>query len=156
LQKPLATVRDYADLHAALRARAAALNVSRETIDDIAGLQAGYAAKLLAPNPQGSLRVMGHYTLGLMLGALGLKLLVVVDDAALAKVARRLVQRCPGQTRDFDAKRDSISSEDATVFRYFSALGSLGGRARVSKISPARRKAIARKAARARWSSRGA
>ena len=44
---PIATVRSYDELHAALRARADALSVSHEATDDVSGLRAGYAGKLL-------------------------------------------------------------------------------------------------------------
>jgi hypothetical protein len=47
----LATVHNYHELHAALRARAAELRITREAIDAVAGLQGGYPAKALAPIP---------------------------------------------------------------------------------------------------------
>jgi hypothetical protein len=49
LLRPLATVRDYPELHAALRARQEALGVSIETLSAVTGLS--YAAKLLEPLP---------------------------------------------------------------------------------------------------------
>ena len=48
-RRTLGVVRDYAQLHALLRQRADALNISRETIDQVAGLTAGYSATVLAP-----------------------------------------------------------------------------------------------------------
>ena len=65
--KAIGVVTSYSDLHAILRQRAEALNVSRLTIDDIAGLQSGYAAKLLQPRPKNQL---GPMSLGAVLGAL--------------------------------------------------------------------------------------
>jgi hypothetical protein len=47
----LGEVWSYEDLHRIMRARANDLNLSREAIDAIAGLQSGYAAKLLSPRP---------------------------------------------------------------------------------------------------------
>lgn len=38
-----------------------------------------------------------------------------------------------------------------TLTRYFSALGKMGGPARARSLTPARRKAIASKAGKARW-----
>jgi hypothetical protein len=53
----------------------------------------GYASKLLSPIPY---RTVGLLSLGPLLGALGLKLAVLPDAEALAKVRHRLPQRCPG------------------------------------------------------------
>ena len=86
----IAEVRSWNDLHAALRARAESLNVSRLVLDELSGLQSGYASKLLAPVP---IRHFGRGSLGAMLGALGLKLVVQEDKEALARVAGRLVRR---------------------------------------------------------------
>jgi hypothetical protein len=86
----IAEVRSWNDLHAALRARAESLNVSRLVLDELSGLQSGYASKLLAPGP---IRHFGRVSLGAMLGALGLKLVVQEDKEALARVAGRLVRR---------------------------------------------------------------
>lgn len=47
----IAEVRSWNDLHAAFRARAESLNVSRLVLDELSGLQSGYASKLLAPVP---------------------------------------------------------------------------------------------------------
>jgi hypothetical protein len=86
----IAEVRSWNDLHAALRARAESLNVSRLVLDELSGLQSGYASKLLAPVP---MRHFGRVSLGAMLGALGLKLVVQEDKEALARIAGRLVRR---------------------------------------------------------------
>jgi len=45
---PLAIVHDYDDLVAAIRARRDELQVTHMTIDDVSGIQPGYASKLLA------------------------------------------------------------------------------------------------------------
>jgi hypothetical protein len=86
----LATIRDYSDLVAALRARANALDVSRGTIDEVAGLPSGYAGKLLALVPS---KTLGRVSLGPVLGALGVMLVLVEDAAALDRVRDRLVKR---------------------------------------------------------------
>lgn len=92
--RELAIVRDYDDLHAVLRARADELNVSRLTIDHVAGLQDGYTAKLLAPVP---LKRVGAISMGPLLAALGLALVVVEDPEALERVSSRLVPRYSGR-----------------------------------------------------------
>src|SRR4051794_38656581 len=86
----LAIVRDYKELIAAIRARRDALDITHETIDAVAGLQAGYTSKLLVDPP---MKCAGRVSLGAMLGALGLMLLVVEDPAALERVRARLTKR---------------------------------------------------------------
>jgi hypothetical protein len=83
-------IRSYADLLVTLRARRDELRVSHETIDEVAGLQPGYASKLLAPNPT---RRLGYLSLGLMLGGLGLRMTIGEDAEALARIRRRLEVR---------------------------------------------------------------
>jgi hypothetical protein len=84
--KLLATVRDYDELIAAIRTRRDELQVTHETI----GIPSGYASKLLTDPP---IKRMGMISLGPMLGALGLMLVVVEDPAALSRVRGRLVNR---------------------------------------------------------------
>jgi hypothetical protein len=70
----------------AIRARQDELDLSCETIDEIAGLPARYTSKLLAPVP---LRGISHMSLTAILGALGIGLVVVEDSVQRAKVADR-------------------------------------------------------------------
>jgi hypothetical protein len=70
----------------AIRERQDELDLSCETIDEIAGLPARYTAKLLAPVP---LRGISHMSLTAILGALGIGLVVVEDVAQREKVEDR-------------------------------------------------------------------
>jgi hypothetical protein len=88
--RALAVARDYDELLAAIRARRDALKVPHLVIDDVAGLQTGYASKLLADPP---IRNLGAVTLGPLLGTLGLAIALVHDGAALVKVEDRLTPR---------------------------------------------------------------
>lgn len=88
--KSLATVRDYDGLIAAIRARREELDVSLQTIDEVSGVQSGYAGKLLCNPP---MKHLGPMSLGVILGTLGLMLVVVEDPEALARVRGRLVRR---------------------------------------------------------------
>lgn len=72
--RTLATVRNYHDLVAVLRARADEMRVSRETIDSAAKLQKGYSAKMLSSTP---VKGVGQSSLGPLLSMLGLELVVV-------------------------------------------------------------------------------
>jgi hypothetical protein len=68
----------YDGLQRGLRARADELQLSRTQIEELAGLTGGHASKLLAPYP---IKAIGRTTLGPMLYALKLKLLIVPDDS---------------------------------------------------------------------------
>jgi hypothetical protein len=75
-------VRSYDDLISALRARADQLAISREAISELAGLPDRYAAKVLS---LGQVKRIGMASLGPLLGALSLKLIVISDDEALER-----------------------------------------------------------------------
>jgi hypothetical protein len=81
-----------AELQSLLRARAEQLQISREQLDDLAGLAKGYASKLLAPSP---VKKIGLVTMPALLGALGLKLVLVDDPEQRARIAERFTPRNP-------------------------------------------------------------
>lgn len=88
--RQIAVVHDYDGLHAALRARADELRISRESIDANAGFQDGYTGKLLAPVP---IKGIGQVTLGPLLTVLGLKIVLIEDADALTRYAKRAKKR---------------------------------------------------------------
>ena len=94
----LAEATDYASLLDAFRARAAELGITRLENDQIGGLTSGHASKLLAPTP---IKNVGSVSLGPLLGALALKLVVVEDEAMLARITGRIRHTGPhaGQPR---------------------------------------------------------
>jgi hypothetical protein len=87
------TFTDYRTLVETCRARAAELGLSRVEIDRLAGLPAGYSGKVLGKKavddvglPQKkSSKKMWPVALESMLGVLGLKILLIEDDAATAR-----------------------------------------------------------------------
>jgi hypothetical protein len=95
-RRELAIVSEYSELHAALRRRMHELDISRETLNEIAGLQSGYSGKLLAPLPG---RILGPISLGAILGALALKLVIIEDPAQLERLRPRLTKRHRGYRR---------------------------------------------------------
>jgi hypothetical protein len=137
-------VRDYAQLVRAIRTWIAELGTAGETIDDVAGLPLRYTMKLLAPVP---VKGIGRTSLGPLLGALGLKLVVAVDHEVLARIRPRLIGRhhaslalLPvGKPRQ---KAYTINSTEVSL---------LYNERRTLKLSPSRRSSIARIAAKARW-----
>jgi hypothetical protein len=116
----LGEIRSYEDLHGLLRARANALQISREQLDDIAGFQNGYAGKLMAPRP---LRKLGAMSLSCILPALGAKLVLVEDPAALARIGGRLVKRDPAKVRHATA----IVVSFTITKRFLRQIGRKGG-----------------------------
>jgi hypothetical protein len=83
----IATIHEYSDLVDALRRWFLdGVGTSFDAVDEVAGLPARYCSKLLATEP---MKGFGRKTLGPVLGAGGLKLLLVVDEPALAKVRHR-------------------------------------------------------------------
>jgi hypothetical protein len=81
---------DYNQMITVPRARAADLNLSGETIDEVSGLPSRYAAKLLGPN---QIRRLGATSLGAFLGALAVRCLIVEDKAALERLKTRIIPR---------------------------------------------------------------
>jgi hypothetical protein len=73
---------DYRTLIEICRARADELALSREEIDRLSGLPAGYSGKLLGSGRSKDPKRMWPTSLELMLGVLGLKILLIEDEAA--------------------------------------------------------------------------
>jgi hypothetical protein len=92
----LGTISSYDDLHAALRRRADELKLSRRTIDDLAGLADGYVEKLLGPR---QVKKFSVRSLGAILSALGVKLVLVEDPIARAAIDLNEPKRCEYQVR---------------------------------------------------------
>jgi len=144
-EHPLAVVRTTDDLRAILRARFTELGVSLETVDYVAGLPTRYTAKLLGLQPSKS---FGPISFEALLGAAGLKLLVLEDAEALDRVRTRLV---PLQRIDSSgARRRRVIIKFRHEF--MREIGKLGGQK--SYANALRRKAISearRQAALKRW-----
>jgi hypothetical protein len=85
-------INNYRGLVETCRARADELELSRAEIDRIGGLPAGYAGKLLGNGSAKKPKRMWPVGLEAMLGALGLRILIIEDDAASA---RTLALRTP-------------------------------------------------------------
>lgn len=151
--RELATVRDYDGLHAAFRSRASELQVTREAIDAVSGLQEGYAAKLLAPVP---IRMAAKESLGPLLAALGLVLIVAEDAETLAKITKRMAKRRKKERVGTDAGTTMLAQRRHKRRRFlpFKEAPEFAKIARAQQLlrqNPRQRQSIAKKAARARW-----
>ena len=137
----IASVSSMADIRDALRARFEALEISRATIDEAAGLADGHASKLLA-----GLKNFGTVTLFPVLETAGLRLALVEDADATAR-AQALPKRTSQQVRH----RVSTHLMEACRTAVLHELTSKAGKARMTKMTAAARKRIAKLAAKARW-----
>lgn len=136
----IATVTSYDELIAAFRARADELKVTRETLDSVTGLQTGYSGKLLAPVPMKSL---GRVSLGPMLQAMGLAIVLVEDPEALRRFAGQHAER---KRTELATGKPEILTRPISL-RKLRRMARLGGIKRAEKLSPKKRKMIALKAA---------
>ena len=139
----IAVVSDLAGLHRAIREWVAEMNVSRATIDHVGGLPDGHTSKLLAPAP---LKRFGHVSLGLMLGACGLELWVMLNDEKLRQLKDRLT---PKKAIPSAAWKDYVLVQRIARSELVER-GRKGGLAR-SKMPKGKLSQLQRRAIRARW-----
>jgi hypothetical protein len=141
----LAEVNGYGDLHRTMRQQAEELQVSRETLDAVSGVQSGYSGKLLADPP---IKILGWDLAPCFLPTLGLKLLIAKDPAALAKLSHRMPKKDMRWSR---VKRRPTPSQRARALlkKMLSRNGRLGGQVANGLRSVEERKEIARRGARA-------
>jgi hypothetical protein len=128
MNEPLAVIREYEDLRALMARRRRELGFSQLVLDEIAGLQNGYSAKLEA-----SIKNFGDMSLGVVLAALGIVLIAIPaagTDAKAVAVTNASIEKRKRVRRLLAAK---------------------GGRARAAALTPAERRAAARHAGKTRW-----
>ena len=144
-EQPLGVCRTADDLRAVLRARFAALGVSFETVDHVAGLPTRYCAKVLGLQPT---RSFGQISLDALLGAAGIKLVAFEDTEALDRVRSRLA---PLQRIDHTAapKRKIVVK---FTREFMAEIGRLGGsKSNANRIRKQQRSLINRANALKRW-----
>ena len=143
------TVTDAEGLIEAFRARKDALELSNATIDELGGLCAGHADKVLGPSRTKGLSVM---TLEVLLGVLALKLVVVEDPEAAARMVDRWGIRSKPHVRDKCSRMSKKVLESArpVILKELSAKAAVGRKA----IPAEKRSEIARRAAQSRWKLR--
>src|SRR5258706_4245510 len=90
-------ITNYRSLVDVCKSRAIELELSRSELDRIGGLPAGYAAKILGSGNSKNPKRMWPVSMEVVLGTLGLKLLLIEDEAA---TARTLMLRIPVETRN--------------------------------------------------------
>lgn len=156
-----APIRNMPELIAALCARRDELNISHETIDNIAGLQSGYTSKLLAPKP---IKNLGPMSFSALLGALGLALVAVPDPQAVAAVEGRWQPRRrkpsvfivvePSSSTSLSISERMREIRKLVKKENLVKAGKNGGKRRAKAMAKRARQAQAAHAARKRWASR--
>jgi hypothetical protein len=81
---------DYPALLTAIRKRVSELNVSLECVDGIAGTPDRYLSKLTCSPPA---KYLSAFSMFLVLGALGLRVALIHDPAAMERIQSRLIRR---------------------------------------------------------------
>lgn len=154
-------LRTAADIVEAYRRRVAELGLTHATVDAISGLPDGYTSKLLAPTP---MKTMSRKAIELLNGALGMGFVVAIDEAQVKRVEKRWVKRkrpyygVPSMVLSIDnevPREIQISPELSKHLASPSVMrerGRLGNIARNKRLSPWKRRVLARRAANARWS----
>lgn len=132
-------VTDYEALHEGLIDRVEDLNVSRITIDEEGGFQPGYASKLLCNPP---MKNLGPKTLGGMLKATGMALVLVVDDERFAATRAQMSKR----------KRvvPAIGGKVRPTWLFTKDKAREMGKKRWANLTPEQRQRLARRGAKAR------
>jgi hypothetical protein len=139
----LAICRSYADLPHAIRRYCERKGITRQRLDQRTGLADGHSAKLLAPS---AVRVLGRISLGLVLDALELELVLQMRAKAAATGGEQTYA-------DENASEGKPARQDWRRNRG-TAWGKRMAARRALQMTPAQRSANARKAAQARWAAR--
>ena len=146
--RALATVTDYAGLVAAIKARVGELEISYETADELAGLTERHFSKLLAPIPT---RGFGPSTMGKVLAALGLVLIVSEDAERMCRIQPRLSEMPKKAKHASVTMRPAKKRKKKGYWRGNTAWSEVMNARRHLILSEAERRASARNAARIRW-----
>jgi hypothetical protein len=148
----------YDALIGIFRARFDELGITGECSDHLGGLASGHTTKLLT---KGHMKRFGPVTLGAILGVLGLKMVVTVDQEQLAQISGRLT---PAKFRRWHAaadkamptKRRPAKRRPAKTYYFGNPVNARLARAKATLLmSPMQRRRAARHAALVRWRRRG-
>lgn len=149
MARTIGTADSYAGLLDLLRKRSAEIGMTRLELDDAAGLTNGHASKLLSSIP---IKGFGPQTLGPVLTALGCRITLEVDEEMLARITKRIA---PLAKSRIDASETMLPKRkrNRRGFRGTDAANVMNAR-RYLVVPEAKRKAIARRAARSRWANK--
>lgn len=146
MTEPIAVIRSYDDLVAALRAAKAKHGLSNKWCDDIGGLTDGQTDKVLGPTQSKGLSRM---LMDVYFEMFAIEFHMVINLDAAKRMESRWEQRERGKV----APPQSVLSKkliERAKPHVFKAAGKLGASIRLSKLSPELRSKIARKAGKSR------
>jgi hypothetical protein len=150
--EPLGIGCSYDDLIRFVRERAVAMGMTDVMIVEFGGFTPGHVGKLLGAKRTKNL---GPLTLGMMLGALGLKFAIIEDAEATARIRSRYEPSEKSKRVLSDAQTPRIEIGSAIAQQLLRDMGRENGRAGalafMQKTTPFQRSQSARKAAKARW-----
>lgn len=144
---PLGECHDYDGLRSILRRRAEFLNVPRLELDRVSGLANGYVSAILSESGR---KQIGPHSLGPLLTALGLKMVIVEDVKATQRFATRCELRTPNMAHT-NTRRLGRNALNRAKLVIFEELGRRGGRALFAKMTTAEKTERGRCAALTRW-----
>jgi hypothetical protein len=136
-------VTDYEALREGFIDRAEDLNVTRLALDEAGGFTGGHSAKILCTPP---IKDLGKVSLGKMLKATGMALVLVIDDERFAPVKATMAKRKKTMRAVARIRRVKGLFTKENAGKY--------GKKRWDGITPEIRKKIMRKVAKARWKQR--
>jgi hypothetical protein len=149
-QHIIAEIRGYDEFVSALRARVGELGVACESVDHVAGTPLRYTSKLLAkPIP---VREFGRRSLGPVLQTLGVKLILALDDQGpYEQLKARLIP-----VKHAGSAMQAMKKPRPRRYFFQEPGAAVLARARqLLKQGVRQRRAIAKIAAKARWSRNG-
>jgi len=144
-ERIIGTAHDYAGLVTVLKQRVAELGQPMETLDVVGGLPLRYTSKLLAPR---AVKNLGPVSMGPLLAALGLKMIIVEDAEMLARVSKFSAWRTDAHAAIRTRKRRKKSH----YLKGNSEWGRLMTVRRLAVLSPRKRRRLAKHANAVRWS----
>ena len=133
---------EYSDFVQIVRNRVLELGIHSARFEALAGLPIGYLSKLTSAHP---IRRIGLVSMGPLLSAMGVKLVMVEDPSGTARL-RRLPPRNASFVRAMPADACIVLTP-----RMLKRIRRLGGQARMAQLTREGRRELARKAATARW-----
>jgi hypothetical protein len=139
---------DTAEFVRVVRAEVEALNITREYLDELCGFTRGHSQKLLAVPPT---RNPLPQTLFELAGGAGLKVCLVVDPEARAKMQRRRAYAQRNSKGRTTATHGARAKTIGMIHEIGVVNGKLGAAARMAKLTPQQRSEIASIAAKIRW-----
>lgn len=146
-ERHLATVNGYQGLIAAIRARKEELRMSDRDLEELAGLTPGHVSKILTP---GANRVLGPLSMGRILRTLGIDLIVAENIERTEQIREQFVPRVEERVNK-KTRMHSVGVQIEVTRKFLKEIGTKGGANSRKYLTRRQAKAIAKKAARARW-----